>query len=356
VPLRSQELACACSLGAAGLSSRWLDGAVGNFVYCFILVVLYGGFVVIRLMRVATVAAGLLAVSALISGASAQVQQTSSTHPSLGFWAVATPGESFSQVAQNAAGGASRGQVSATIEAMIKRAEAGRPVYVPQGTGRSVVSVRASVPGLRAALSAVRRSDRSLLASGAVAVSGSLVLSGPDSFPVGGSGCGGIEYDHNPYFGAWCEMPFALNGDYCGADGCTIVNELRAEITANPGSVTSSISYTSQLFRLIEGDTVFAAIHFQWWTLCYSNGQIRGNENTENFYGNSSDTFLTDAPGYELHGNKMTLAFTYTALFIPNGSNYLSSAKTATATCVPASDGNGCLYPDPNSRRDRARG
>jgi hypothetical protein len=115
------------------------------------------------------------------------------------------------------------------------------------------------------------------------------------------------------------------------------------------------MSYTSQLFREIRGDSVFAAIHFQWWTLCYSNGQICGNGDTSNFYGNSSGTFTADSPGWELHGNKMTLAFSYTALFIPNGSTYTSSAKTATATCVPASSGNQCLYPDTNSRRDHAR-
>lgn len=244
--------------------------------------------------------------------------------------------------------------MATTIDAMTRRAEAGYAVYVPQGTKHSVISVRASVPALRAASSAARRSARSIRTTEAAIVSSVVPLSGPDSFPVGGSGCKGFEYLHNPYFAAWCNIPFALNGDYCTPEGCTIVNELRAKVTANPGSVTSSMSYTSQLFREIPGDTVFAAIHFEWWTLCYSNGQICGNGNTKNFYGNSSGTFTASSPGWQLHGNRMTLAFTYWALFIPNGSYYSSSAKTATATCLPESAGNQCLYPDTSSRHGHA--
>jgi hypothetical protein len=289
------------------------------------------------LIRVSSAAAVLLVASALPSIASAQAHQNTGFSQRHGFYWAMTPGESFTDAARQAAR-SSGGQVAATLKAMVRRAEAGGKVYVPQGTGHSIISLPATPSGLQTALSAV--TPVSARAADSPRKPFSL---DPVSFPVRGSGCNTIVRGGTTYYASWCDELFSIDAGFCGQQGCEITDRINARVTTNPGTSSTLTSYTS-IYTYNAGDPLLNYIHFQWWVLCFRSQQQCGSNNTPDFYGNSSGKFYPNAD-IDPHGDHITHAYALWAHLIPNNTAYYSAGKTAAALCDPAGSGsNQCLY------------
>ncbi len=287
-----------------------------------------------RFLWVSTVTAVLL-VPALTSAA---VPAQSASREVHGFWYVITPGESFAGAVRHATG-ASGGQVTATVQDMIRRVEAGRTVMVPEGTRDGVHLVPATVPELRAALAAARS-----VGSGSGRSAARLArIPDPHDFPIRGQGCNPVTWRGNRYWASWCKMPFELDGGVCDPS-CHNTDVLKARLLVDPGTTTSrasrSGSYTYQ-----SGNPRFSNIHFEWWTFCFNSEQECGTGNTPNFFGNSSGTFnMTSSK--DLHNSRIRHAFVFWAYFVPNNQWTPDEAKTWKGICKPSdANSNQCLYP-----------
>lgn len=296
-----------------------------------------------RLVRVSGVVAVLVMVSALAASAAVSAQTQRGTRSAHGFWVVVTPGESFSDAAGRAVRTAGGGQAAVTIEAMLRRAEAGQGVYVPQGTRRGVIRVRATVGELRTALSATRSlGARSVSQMAAGAASQVVPLSLP---PVRGTACNSVTYNGQTWFTTWCDLKLELAGDYCDPAGCEQVDTLTATITTDPGAFTSRAAYTTLNVVSSGFSSTFTDVHINWNTLCYSSKIECGHGSTGTISPSGKGTMFPTSD-VDLHGDMITHTFYLWALFIPNGQNYADDAATGTGTCKPASSGsNQCLYP-----------
>jgi hypothetical protein len=279
----------------------------------------------------AGVASLVLALAATGPVALASDHNSHKAASSHGFWVVITPGESFGEAART-----SGGAVAATVRGMVRRAEAGKTVLVPEGTRHGVHNVRASVSELRAALSEAR----SLGHRANVRTAGVIPRTSPNEYPIRGEGCNQLGNG----FASWCNMRFELDGAFCAPGGCETTDTLRAKVTVDPATKTSRVSYNST-YAYQPHDPNFSNIHFEWWVLCYRGEDDCGSDNTSDFFGNSSGTFFPTSTK-DLHGDTVTHALTLRALFAPNGSYYADNAKTAGAFCdpVPPEPSNQCLY------------
>ena len=260
---------------------------------------------------------GLILVAATGSGASASTNSSLPKPQTLGFWAVAAPGQSFTAVVQEAAASPRHQPVIATIDAMLPRIAQGYAVYVPEGMNQSVVSVAATSAELHAALSAA-----------------TIPSTGPKDFPPNGFGCN----EASDHYASWCGK-YKLNGEYCDPDGCIIKDRITTRITVDPGVQRSRVFYKS-LYSPDNYD--FTQIHFEWWTLCYSSAEVCGAGNTRQFSGNSHGTFLATSRGY-LYGERVAHAFDLWAFFEPTEQWVPSPGRTGTATCAEKPD-TACVY------------
>jgi len=295
------------------------------------------GFAMRRLLRVSGVGAVLLVVSALTSAA---VPAHSAPQGARGFWVVTAPGESFIDAARHAVG-APGSQVAATVRGMISRVKAGKSVLVPEGTRRDVRLVPATVPELRAALAAGPPAGSGPGAGAAVRLT---LIPDPHDYPIRGQGCHPVTWRGQRFWASWCKMPFALNGEFCDPNGCTITDKLRTRLLVDPGTKTSRVSRTST-YTYQAGHPRFTNIHIEWWTLCFKSEQECGTGNTKAFFGNSSGTFNVTS-SRDLHNSRIRHAFTLWAFFTPNGMWANDNAKTWKGICKPRSSGsNQCLYP-----------
>jgi hypothetical protein len=275
-------------------------------------------------------------VSAVPASASPQPQHSArSPH---GFWFVITPGESFADAVQQTAR-VSGGQVMATIGEMLKQARSGQAIYIPQGTRRTVISVRATVPELRALLSEVRSLDIR-----PAAVTGTHVSSrtAPD-YSVRGAGCNPVIRNHFTVDATWCDLPLELDGGTCDPE-CHTVDRLKARVTTNPGATVSTAPYTLTNVVSTGYPTVFAAASINWTTLCYRGKDPCDSGGTGNISLNSSGT-MRPTSNVGLWGDTITHQYVLKALFIPNGLKYSDGALTGSALCESKSEGNQCFYP-----------
>jgi hypothetical protein len=233
--------------------------------------------------------------------------------------------------------------VAATIELMLQRVEAGHAVRVPEETRGGVISVRATVAELRAALSAARSlGARSAGQADAGTASRAVPLSVP---PVAGTGCFPISYNGQTWFSTWCNLQLHFDDTVCGEFGCEDVDRLTATLTTNPGALKSSVSY-KMLNVVAQGQSsVYTDIHINWNTLCYSSKIECGHNTVAGIPPSGSGSFSPDS-NTPLYGDEITHSFYLWVLFIPNGQEYASDASTGTATCKTAGSGsNACLYP-----------
>jgi hypothetical protein len=246
---------------------------------------------------------------------------------SSGFLALATPGESFAQIAQ-AAARSSGPRVAATIEAMAVRVSQGFSVDVPQGTKDGVTNGPATAAELTAALGAARSVTAQPAAEPAA---------DPREFPINGVGC----HQASEYYAAWCGK-YQFTETECNPEGCTVINKLVVKITVNPGVKTSLVSYTSTYFYLPSVGRLYTDIHFEWWVLCFSSSRQCGTANSKNFEGNSKGKFYPKSNQY-LYGDRMTNAFELWIKFVPNGNFYGQEGKTGTALCDEKPE-TACVY------------
>lgn len=297
-----------------------------------------------RLIRVAGTAVAVLVMASALtasSSVSAQTRRVPRSAPS--FSVVITSGESFADAVRRAARAPGGGQVALTIEAMLRRVEAGQVAHVPEGTRRGVISVRATVAELRAALSAARSlGARSVSRAAAGIAARAVPLSVP---PVAGTGCFSVSYNGKSWFSTWCDLQLYLDDTVCGEFGCEQVDRLTATMKTNPGALTSAVSFTASNMVTPGFSSVYTDVHINWNTLCYSSKVECGHGSTGNFNPSGSGR-MSPTSDVALYGDEITHSFYLWALFIPNGQEYASDASTGTATCKPASSGsNQCLYP-----------
>jgi hypothetical protein len=298
-----------------------------------------GNIMVKSLIRVSGVVVAVVAACTVAGSASVSAQAQRRAQPAHEFWLVITPGESFSEAARNAALTSGGGQVTATIEEMLKKVEAGQAVYVPQGTRDSVTSVRATIAQLKSALSASGSLySRRVQVRHAAAMSH--IMLDP---PISGNGCGTINKGGVKVDPTWCNLKLAIDGDDCDPV-CEDVDNLRANVTTNPGALVSSSPYTVTNVVSTGYSSVFTDVHINWNTLCYSNGQECGHGTTGNINPNSSDV-MNPTSDSGMWTYRISHSYYLWALFIPNGGSYSSAALTGTATCEAESQGNQCFYP-----------
>jgi hypothetical protein len=264
---------------------------------------------------------GLILVTVAGSGASARTNTWLSTPPTLGFWVVAAPGQSFTAMVRDAAASPRHQPVIATIDAMLARTAQGYAVYVPEGTGQSITSVAATSAELRAALSAALPAA-------------AMPSTEPKDFLPNGFGCNMT----SKHYASWCGK-YILRGEYCDPDGCTIEDQITTKITVDPGVQISRVVYKS-LYS--PNHHHFIQIHFEWWTLCYHSAEICGTANTPSFAGTSHGRFLTTS-SVDLYGDRLAHAFELWAFFEPTGKWVGNPGRTGTATCAEKPD-RACVY------------
>jgi len=292
-------------------------------------------FAMRKLFWASTVAAVLLAVSALTSAAAPASSGSRGAHR---FWYAIASGESFAGAVRHAAGEPGS-QVTATVKDMIVRVETGKRVMVPEGTRNGVHLVPATLTELQAALAAARSAG----ARSGTSVARLVRIPDPHDFPIRGQGCNPVTWRGNRYWASWCKMPFKLVGGVCDPS-CHNTDVLTARLLVDPGTSTSrasrSGSYTYQ-----SGNPRFSNIHFEWWTFCFNSEQECGTGNTPNFFGNSSGTFnMTSSK--DLHNSRIRHAFVFWAYFVPNNQWTPDEAKTWKGICKPRdANSNQCLYP-----------
>jgi hypothetical protein len=240
-------------------------------------------------------------------------------------------------MASQAVGHAGPAAVVAVLKGMAQRVSAGATVTIPQGTQGGVVSVPATPSELRAALTAARS------AAPLPTLSSSPAASNPAGFPERGYGCHPLVRGGTTYQAAWCGLHLKLNGEYCDPNGCTITDKLDTRLTTNPGTNGSMVSWSST-YSYQSGNPQFSSIHVEWFVLCYAGESECGSGNSPDFYGNSTGKFYPKQDsGINLHGDKITHAYSLWAYFKPWGYAISDSAKTGTATCDKTD--NECLYP-----------
>lgn len=255
----------------------------------------------------------------------AQASLSGKSH-SGGFWLVITSGETFPQ-AVNRAYQSSGGQVTSTLRGMLRQAETGHSVYIPEGTRSGIANVRASKADLTGALVSATRGDmkgeQSRVAAPAAA--------DPSGFPVIGNAC-------NDNF-SWCNLQFEAQGEYC-TSSCEVVDRVTANLTDDPaGGGTSRIGYVSQ-YPIDSGD--FAGVHFEWWTLKFAAQTECGTGNTNSWTPPKSASFNATCD-VTLYNSRITHAFTFFAYFTPNAQYISANAKSGTAVCQPGPESS-CLY------------
>lgn len=190
-----------------------------------------------KLIRASAAVAILVIASVLTAAAPAPAQRAArSGH---GFWLVVTPGESFTTAVRQATVAPGGGRVAPTLHVMLRSAEAGRAVEVPQGTRRGVMNVRASVSQLRAALSATRALSSHLAHPRAAGLSSRAV---PLAWRVRGYACNTIEYEGQTWFATWCNLPLELDGAFCDPS-CETVDRLEFSDSTDPATETSRVGY-----------------------------------------------------------------------------------------------------------------
>lgn len=291
-----------------------------------------------RLMRtLGAVAALLLMVPALAAAGS----PTRIAGGAKGFWAVTVPGESFASTVGGAMG-ASPQRVTGTIEGMVKRAKAGKPVLVPEGTRGGVHMVPAQLTQLQAALAATSKAaadDRAAGSAGRVAR-----IPDPHDFKIRGNGCHPVTWRGQRYWASWCKVPFQLDGEHCDETGCKITDVIKLTLLVDPGTHTSRVTRKST-YKYPAGNPHFKHIHIEWYTFCFNSEQECGTSNTEDFFGNSSGTF-NPTSSRDLHNSRIRHAFVFWAFFGPSGMWTPDYAKTWKGICKPrSSNSNQCLYP-----------
>lgn len=237
---------------------------------------------------------------------------------SKGFWVVMTPGEPFSQAVAQVPR-KDRGQVTSTLRGMLHRAEAGLSVSIPEGTHNGVVSERASRSTLEGAL-AEAASDRARVSPSVSPAAN------PSGFPVRGEACNNNR--------AWCNLVLEVAGEYCGSEGCTQTDLIKARLTTNPGATGSMVSWTS-IYSPNGGN--FTGVHFEWFTLTWESERQCGSGNTNSGTGNGSGKFYPTCSG-TLYHSRITHGFTLWADFLPSAQYIGDSAKTGTAYCASAPD------------------
>lgn len=267
-------------------------------------------------------------ISALTLTAGLVAMAPASAHAALGgesktpgFWIVITSGETFaqavSQVPRN-----SRVQAQSTIRWMLRSAEAGHRIIIPEGTPNSVVSVSASRSGLAAALATTEHKRPAAKYS---AHDRSPAVS-PSAFPVRGAACGNNR--------AWCNLTLEVAGAFCGPSGCTQTDKITARLTNNPGATGSMTSWTS-IYSPYDGN--FTGVHFEWFTMMWESQTLCESGNTTSGTGNGSGKFFPACSG-TLYHSRITHGFTLWADFLPTAQEFGDSAKTGTAYCASAPD------------------
>jgi hypothetical protein len=121
---------------------------------------------------------------------------------------------------------------------LLRKEQAGSPVYIPEGTGGRVVNEHASRAELKQALAATTSHTTNVSPARFPSdVSAALSQSVAAGFPERGSACGSNR--------AWCELTLAIAADYCNPD-CVVNDRITARLTVNPGAnKVSKVSWTS---------------------------------------------------------------------------------------------------------------
>lgn len=236
----------------------------------------------------------------------------------------ARPDESFTQAAAQEAK-SHPSQTAAMIREMLRKEEAGSPVFIPEGTDGRVVNERASQAELMQALAATMSRAGGVAAPPATpGVSAGLSESVAAGFPERGEACGSNR--------AWCQLKLAIAADYCNPD-CELEDEITARLTVNPGAnEVSKVSWTS-IYSPNSGD--FQNVHFEWYTMVYSWLDQCGTANTPDINANGSGLFYPTC-SQTTYGYLLTHGFRLWGYLIPSGEWIDDQARTGSARCAGA--------------------